>query len=321
MEGGLVRGWGRNSGTGSGRCHAAFVRSPSGAGEGAAARADTTTDGDPRSPALVPVLTRRMRRQLRRRRRVAATAVSIVVVVLAVTAAAALAVDPDHQTDRIAARAGVASPQPRPVTDSSPIAGFGSSPATAPAPAPDPSMAVPATTAVAPSMASVDHIAPTAGPADDPPPLAAPAEPEPVAASTTAPTPSGSARPTDPFDAAIFDLMNRDRANAGLRGLVGDPRLDSLARSWSAQMAADDELHHQDLTALWNTSDWATYSLGENIYAVPGDWTPEQVEAGWMASPPHRANILSATFTLVGIGHVLGSDGRIWVTADFAAPA
>jgi uncharacterized protein YkwD len=36
-----------------------------------------------------------------------------------------------------------------------------------------------------------------------------------------------------------------------------------------------------------------------------------------MASPPHRANILSRGFNVVGVGMARGPDGRIWATVDF----
>ncbi len=35
--------------------------------------------------------------------------------------------------------------------------------------------------------------------------------------------------------------------------------------------------------------------------------TPEAVVAGWMASPGHRANILSPNFTEIGVGLVSGA--------------
>ena len=36
-----------------------------------------------------------------------------------------------------------------------------------------------------------------------------------------------------------------------------------------------------------------------------------------MGSAPHRANILSGGFNIVGIGYVRGVDGRLWVVQDF----
>ena len=54
------------------------------------------------------------------------------------------------------------------------------------------------------------------------------------------------------------------------------------------------------------------YACGENIAA--GQKTPEQVVSGWMSSPGHRANILSAKYRYMGIGYVETTTGmkRYW---------
>jgi uncharacterized protein YkwD len=44
---------------------------------------------------------------------------------------------------------------------------------------------------------------------------------------------------------------------------------------------------------------------------------PTQMENAWMASSPHRANILSRSFNIVGIGVYRGPDGRLWAVQDF----
>ncbi len=41
------------------------------------------------------------------------------------------------------------------------------------------------------------------------------------------------------------------------------------------------------------------------------------METAWMNSSGHRANILSPSFNAVGVAHVWGPDGRIWVVVDF----
>ena len=59
-------------------------------------------------------------------------------------------------------------------------------------------------------------------------------------------------------------------------------------------------------------------SIGENLAA--GYPTPEAVVAGWMASPGHRANILSPNFSEIGIGLAdgLAPYGTYW-TQEFGA--
>jgi uncharacterized protein YkwD len=39
-----------------------------------------------------------------------------------------------------------------------------------------------------------------------------------------------------------------------------------------------------------------------------------------MLSEGHRANLLSETFTLIGIGIVEGEDGFLYITQEFARP-
>jgi uncharacterized protein YkwD len=39
--------------------------------------------------------------------------------------------------------------------------------------------------------------------------------------------------------------------------------------------------------------------------------------AMWMASPGHRANILSTRYNAVGIGATRGSDGAVYGVQDF----
>ena len=49
-------------------------------------------------------------------------------------------------------------------------------------------------------------------------------------------------------------------------------------------------------------------SAGENI--AKGYKTPDAVVKGWMNSPGHRANILSSSFTHIGVGYV--ENGNYW---------
>jgi uncharacterized protein YkwD len=60
--------------------------------------------------------------------------------------------------------------------------------------------------------------------------------------------------------------------------------------------------------------------FGENLWGGPWGYTARGVVAGWLASPPHRANLLRPGFRLLGAGLVhapgfLGNpDGAVWVT-------
>ncbi|MFV9506489.1 MAG: CAP domain-containing protein, partial [Oscillochloridaceae bacterium umkhey_bin13] len=62
--------------------------------------------------------------------------------------------------------------------------------------------------------------------------------------------------------------------------------------------------------------------VGENI--ASGYRTPQEVVAGWMDSPGHRANILRCEFTEIGIGYFERPDDpsrmRTYWTQVFATP-
>ena len=69
----------------------------------------------------------------------------------------------------------------------------------------------------------------------------------------------------------------------------------------------------------------STWSLGENLaWGESSLATPRQIVGAWMASPPHRANILTAGFRDIGIAVVPGapvpgkSDGATYAT-EFGA--
>jgi uncharacterized protein YkwD len=129
---------------------------------------------------------------------------------------------------------------------------------------------------------------------------------------------TSSTPPSDPYTAALLNALNNDRAANGLPPLTWSPKLSNQAGTWAANMAAVNSLYHQNLSALINSSDYAGYTtLGENIIVGPGSMDPGAVEAAWMNSPPHRANITSRAFNIVGIGYVHGPDGRIWAVQDF----
>jgi uncharacterized protein YkwD len=60
--------------------------------------------------------------------------------------------------------------------------------------------------------------------------------------------------------------------------------------------------------------------LAENIYMDDDheqEGLPERAVKAWLASPEHRANMLSSSFTETGVGIARSSDGRTYVTQDF----
>ena len=123
-----------------------------------------------------------------------------------------------------------------------------------------------------------------------------------------------AASAADPGTEAQFvSLMNADRAQQGLAALTVDPQLTAVARNWSDTIERNGGLSHNpgiegELPAGWTR--W-----GENVGTGP---SVASLEAAFMASPDHRANILGA-YSLVGVGVDVTGDGIIWVTVDFVA--
>ena len=106
---------------------------------------------------------------------------------------------------------------------------------------------------------------------------------------------------------SLLREINRTRAVHHLRPLKLDARLMRAAKLHSRDMARTRVLAHTPRLLLLP----GTRSAGENLAWIPSD-SPAAVVAAWMASPHHRANLLSRRFTSVGLGDVSGL-----VTADF----
>jgi uncharacterized protein YkwD len=124
------------------------------------------------------------------------------------------------------------------------------------------------------------------------------------------------------FEEQVIDLINQERARAGLAALNSDARLIVSARKHSQDMADRGFFSHtgsngsnpgQRMSAAGYT--WRTYA--ENIAA--GYPTPENVMRGWMDSPGHRANILSKDVRDVGVGYVVqtGTEWTHYWTTNF----
>ncbi len=118
----------------------------------------------------------------------------------------------------------------------------------------------------------------------------------------------------------VLRLVNIERANAGLEPLTMDAVLIDVANVRSPEIIVKFSHTRPDgsncFTAFVNRGDATT--CGENIAA--GHRTPEDVVNDWMNSEVHRANILNAKFTRIGIScvYVENSDYGYYWTQFFA---
>jgi len=108
--------------------------------------------------------------------------------------------------------------------------------------------------------------------------------------------------------------MNADRATNGLGPLGWNGCLADYAQNWANWMAASGSFTHQNLSPLFGCGG---ATLGENILVGPSGMSAGGMEAAWMNSAPHRANILNEAFSSAGVGIAISGDGRIWVAVDF----
>ncbi len=124
--------------------------------------------------------------------------------------------------------------------------------------------------------------------------------------------------PSDAVQNGVLQAMNSDRQANGVPALQWSPKLANTAGSWAANEARNNNMYHQDLSALLYSADYSGwYTLGENLLVGPGNMSVAQMESAWMNSPAHRANVLNRSFNAAGVGYVRGGDGRLWVVVDF----
>jgi uncharacterized protein YkwD len=113
----------------------------------------------------------------------------------------------------------------------------------------------------------------------------------------------------DAAEKDVLALVNRDRLAAGLGAVVWDPKLADIARAHSRDMADHDFVGHvspRTGSALdrVHKGGLTPELILENVGRA---YSAQEVEAGFMASPGHRANVVEPRATKLGVGVVLGA--------------
>lgn len=151
-------------------------------------------------------------------------------------------------------------------------------------------------------------------PATSPPP----ATPPPTPPAPTPPPPTGA----NAVEVEVVGLVNQARSGARTCGTTAYPAVPALAmndllvrsaREHSQDMATNGYFSHTGLDGSepWDrmTSVGYTWSAaGENIAA--GQTTAQQVVTAWLTSPGHCSNIMSGSFTEIGVGHAYSATAR-----------
>ena len=115
------------------------------------------------------------------------------------------------------------------------------------------------------------------------------------------------------YEKEVVRLVNKERTSRGLNALTLDWQLSRVARYKSQDMHDKKYFSHTSPTYgspfdMIRAFGFSYRSAGENI--AKGQRTPQEVVSAWMNSSGHRANILNASFTKIGVGYV--ADGNYW---------
>ena len=141
--------------------------------------------------------------------------------------------------------------------------------------------------------------------------------------TSTAKTTRSTAAPTKPpadgslsgYADAVVKLVNQERAKAGLKSLSVNQAAAAAANVRAREIEGAFS-HTRPNGSSFSTAlkeQGASYrAAGENI--AYGQRSAEQVMEGWMNSSGHRANILSAQYTAIGVGVSRSASGTLhWV--------
>ncbi len=127
------------------------------------------------------------------------------------------------------------------------------------------------------------------------------------------------ARPRPDLEAEMLELVNEERLANGLKPLVADTALRTVARQHSADMFNRSYFSHHspeghDAFYRIRQANIPFRAAGENLALAPSLTIAHD---GLMNSPGHRANILQRRFGRVGIGVMEGGSRRLMITQNF----
>jgi uncharacterized protein YkwD len=138
------------------------------------------------------------------------------------------------------------------------------------------------------------------------------------------------------LDSALLVQVNAFRVAHGLTALRVSPFLGAAARAHSTQMARLGYFSHNSANGSAFSSRIATYypsrgyrswTVGENLLWASPDVSAARALKLWLASPPHRANLMNPRWREIGLAAVhatrapgvYGNSPTTIVTADFGA--
>ena len=113
----------------------------------------------------------------------------------------------------------------------------------------------------------------------------------------------------------VVDLVNQERVKAGLKKVTLDKNIEAAALIRAKEIEVSfshTRPNGSSFSTVLKENGIGYRGAGENI--AWGQTSPEAVMNAWMNSEGHRANILNASFTKIGVGYYQNSAGRkYWV--------
>lgn len=116
----------------------------------------------------------------------------------------------------------------------------------------------------------------------------------------------------------VVDLVNQERVKAGLSKVVLDKNIEAAALIRAKEIEVSfshTRPNGSSFSSVLKENNISYRGAGENI--AWGQTSPEAVMNAWMNSEGHRANILNANFTKIGVGYYQNSAGRKYWTQLF----
>ena len=135
------------------------------------------------------------------------------------------------------------------------------------------------------------------------------------APAVTTPAPSTSQQ--------VVTLTNQQRTANGLPALTINSQLTYAAQAHANDQADRDTMTHtgsdgSNAGTRIQRSGYPTRNWGENVAAGYSD--PTTLVSAWMASPTHRANIVSGDFTQIGVAVAYAADGTAYWAMELGRP-
>ena len=136
--------------------------------------------------------------------------------------------------------------------------------------------------------------------------------------------PAARSAPADPelarMEAALFDAVNRFRAQHHKIALERRPDLDGVARGHSTDMAGRRYLSHETpegknwVDRLGSAGVAGFTMAGENVGMTTKPNPNDEILGGWIHSKVHLDNLLAAPFNATGLGIARSADGTLYST-------